>query len=364
MDSTKANYDPMANVNSNSWCVDRVSGCMEPLARDYSTTTTVQTTCAYTQACTSDPTAINYVVGLPSTYSSGATCYAAVFGCLDPTANNRGCFDVSQTSPCTLAAPVTIHVDDMCNRGVAATAVSAFFTDNVNAAVTVAQASVTLLETYVASTVSALLTQATAAAAAESSGTASSVLATADISISYSFATGGDPCAVTAAQEASVSATIAATIPAGTFNSVTATVSNTGDCTVTVGATGRRLQAQQIQWAIAIIAPQSTAAAVQTATTTTFASPAALGTVLAADPLLGSVIASVLTIAPVAVTLVFSSPSPPPPASGDSSSSSDDNTGAIIGGVIGGIIGAALIGGLVYFMMKRNSNKSTTVVPA
>ena len=61
MDSTAANYDPLATVSTLSWCVPSVRGCMDPRAYNYSPMTTIhnQTLCSYQGGCM-DPSAINF----------------------------------------------------------------------------------------------------------------------------------------------------------------------------------------------------------------------------------------------------------------------------------------------------------------
>jgi len=141
MDSMAVNYDPLATINSYTWCVPAVPGCMVPneayatqsgpLAysstqavsnifgatvdrptTSFSAATTVhnQGACiAGRHGCT-EPGAINY----DSLATINGTCYFSNFGCLNPLAINYGCQDKTSDTPCTLDPPVTRHFPFLC----------------------------------------------------------------------------------------------------------------------------------------------------------------------------------------------------------------------------------------------------------
>merc|ERR1711972_1273861 len=136
------NYDPLANSNTNTWCVPKVYGCMMPsisnpaslsavtdgrqnsrdgLALNYNPAATVNdvTACGYEKLGCTDP--------LASNYDSKATIffqcyYAPTFGCLDNEFLNYGCSDYA----CSVNPPnqntygptggVTNHRADLCNN--------------------------------------------------------------------------------------------------------------------------------------------------------------------------------------------------------------------------------------------------------
>jgi len=135
MDSTAANYDPLATSNTNSRCVPAVRGCMLPsytvsgnllaIGRDYNSassfnpaaTVHVNSTCtADRRGCTS-PTALNY----DQHASIPDTCYEPVGGCLNQRALNFNCTAwEGQFSECTDDSPrATVHVEYLCNYQVA-----------------------------------------------------------------------------------------------------------------------------------------------------------------------------------------------------------------------------------------------------
>jgi hypothetical protein len=136
MDSTAVNYNSLANVNSVTWCVPSVSGCMMPYissvggdtgssddrphmhdggSSNFDTTATVNdvSACALARIGCTDSGAINY--------DSRATigddsCYASQEGCLDPTALNFNCtFLVAPYTQCKDASPrATVHASGVC----------------------------------------------------------------------------------------------------------------------------------------------------------------------------------------------------------------------------------------------------------
>jgi len=115
MDSTALNYDSYANINSNTWCVPVVAGCMMPSSYAGTFGWNPQTSEGYTRKHFKDGLAINFdpaatlnddtcVVEREGctdstmyNYDSKATlpsqCWPDVFGCLHPGALNYGCPD-------------------------------------------------------------------------------------------------------------------------------------------------------------------------------------------------------------------------------------------------------------------------------
>ena len=146
MDSNAPNYDPKATVNTNTWCIPAVTGCMMPAtgnagagnyqgAADHShqglalnfnpaaTINNVSECVIQFEGCT-DSTAINY--NSRATYDDGS-CFAKVTGCLDRNALNFNCtfpgvddgtVAKQQALKCNIYASggrgVTVHSDDAC----------------------------------------------------------------------------------------------------------------------------------------------------------------------------------------------------------------------------------------------------------
>ena len=125
MDSTAANYDPIATVQSGSWCIPRVVGCMMPsssvanamyvspqgnlkdgLAANFTPGATVHdpSACGIARVGCMSPTTTAYGrVRRSLNYDPGATlegeCLPELEGCLNPEALNFGC-PVLQNTPC------------------------------------------------------------------------------------------------------------------------------------------------------------------------------------------------------------------------------------------------------------------------
>jgi len=128
MSPTAVNYDSAANVNSNTWCVEPVTGCMMPgvteptsgfitskyigrfgFSSNYNSAATVNSPSGCTvevYGCT-DPTAYNY----DSHATVDFKCFGTVVGCLNPEALNFNCSWVG-SSDCTDS--VTYHSKDLC----------------------------------------------------------------------------------------------------------------------------------------------------------------------------------------------------------------------------------------------------------
>jgi len=115
MDSTAHNYNPYATINSATWCIPVVIGCMMPPAPsdkivkgrfgwggNYSATATVNAFCVAEVKGCMEPTAANY--DPKATVNFG--CYTEKVGCLHPHALNFNCTEPGVTN-CTDA--VTNH---------------------------------------------------------------------------------------------------------------------------------------------------------------------------------------------------------------------------------------------------------------
>jgi len=136
MDPTAINYDSDANVNSASWCIYPVEGCMMPpaeaaasyfpgtrlhtkngVALNYGADVTVhkQETCVlYSEGCT-DLGAANYQIW--ATKDDGS-CVAKLDGCLNTYAGNYGCpgqnYETAQSCSNPNAAAITFHKPILC----------------------------------------------------------------------------------------------------------------------------------------------------------------------------------------------------------------------------------------------------------
>lgn len=138
MDPTAVNYNSQANVNSNSWCVPKINGCMMPPslastpgtheligrlhgrdggAANYNAIATVNTpeACVRGRVGCMSKTAVNY----DSRATIPDECFEPTDGCLDRSASNYNCTRKVGFTPCTDASPrATSHVALLCNYGV------------------------------------------------------------------------------------------------------------------------------------------------------------------------------------------------------------------------------------------------------
>ena len=138
MDSTAANYDPAATINSASWCVPRVVGCMLPSPATLSSRSSASTgrlhaldggainfnpsatvnnkaSCVIKRVGCMDSSALTY--DMRATVADSSMCYYPVAGCLDRSAMNTGC-QLRSFEKCTdvlRADLVTIHDANLCN---------------------------------------------------------------------------------------------------------------------------------------------------------------------------------------------------------------------------------------------------------
>ncbi|KOO31293.1 hypothetical protein Ctob_010029 [Chrysochromulina tobinii] len=137
MEPAAVNYDPLANFNTGTWCVPRVTGCMLPpdgrrsivtgKETHFSTGWDVTATVHSADLCKGRPTTAGYapftkpLTGvkvirygcmdpLAANFDAAATvshtgdyykCYTTVTGCLNPLALNFGC-NAKGTVPCTV----------------------------------------------------------------------------------------------------------------------------------------------------------------------------------------------------------------------------------------------------------------------
>ena len=155
MDTNAANYDAAANVNSNTWCVPAVVGCMMPdvasakegyanpqsaslaynqlvipggivdgLNPNYNVSVTVhrQALCAPQRYGCNEPARTIAPFGLVDAMNKdplatvNTFCYWPKAGCLNPLAFNFGCVRYSEVGPCQLPPneTVTVHSSGRC----------------------------------------------------------------------------------------------------------------------------------------------------------------------------------------------------------------------------------------------------------
>jgi hypothetical protein len=131
MDSSMVNYDVAATVNSNTWCIPRVPGCMMPstdmaksgaalfpssydgLAKNFQYDATVDEGCIVERQGCNVSTALNYDPLATTEGTSGGTkCWYSKTGCLNPAAKNTGCEERSDDK-CPDSG-VTYHVGKLC----------------------------------------------------------------------------------------------------------------------------------------------------------------------------------------------------------------------------------------------------------
>lgn len=137
MDSTAVNYDSDANINTNTWCIPTIVGCMMPASANPNTAYLISgETFVHTRdglAANYDPAAtVNdkqyceiYRLGCmdssAANYDPHATvnfnCYPSLGGCLNKFAKNFGC-NVRQNTNCTgvggTRGSITHHDKDIC----------------------------------------------------------------------------------------------------------------------------------------------------------------------------------------------------------------------------------------------------------
>lgn len=299
------NYDPAATVNSNTWCIPRVLGCMMPPLGNTATSSNSASRSHLRDGGTGNYSTIA-TVNVPSQCTRGrqgcnvtgsvnydpyatimvGKCYTRLVGCLDRTALNFNCTTIDSYAPCALADPPTEHLASVCN----------YF-----------------------------------------------------LSPPPAPSPAGPPGSETA-EVVSISVTVAADLsqftPPVISNMENATAVQAGvsveDVTITVAAASVRI-VTDIRTASSSGTSRS-ADEITAAMETVMATPEAAATFLAsADPELAGV--QVLST-PVLETKVkpVIAPAPPP----------DNSTGAIVGGIIGGVVGLLLIAALLFFMRKKN----------
>ena len=310
MDSTAANYDPLATVSTLSWCVPSVRGCMDPLAYNYSPMTTIhnQTLCSYQGGCM-DRSAINY----DPKASAAGPCYFFRSGCLDPSALNFRCSSYALTS-CSVAPAlsVTVHSAVVCTMSAASSVVAASVSDLL----------------------------ALSAANPSAGGTAD------QIEVVISVVVKRPPCEMAA--DTTMLSRMAAAVRARR-----ARVSNTPP-----SCSGRRLQAANGEDSAMIgfvfVFAASEAAAASAALTDpnggAFANTASLQAALNSVPGLPEIPVQVFT-----QTVRYYVPEPPAEPSWAA--------GPIVGIVVAALAGTTVIMGLAYLMLKRKT-KTAEIVPA
>lgn len=130
-DSTAANYDEHATLNSNTWCVPRVEGCAMPPTRhadgavgaplprdpggavnyDPKVTVNLHATCVIARRGCTDSLALNFD---PDATIDDGSCLRPYPGCLDRAAYNFNC-TAQGSATCTDAAPrPTVHEPAVC----------------------------------------------------------------------------------------------------------------------------------------------------------------------------------------------------------------------------------------------------------
>ena len=317
MDSTAANYDPAATVNSASWCVPRVVGCMLPSPATLSSRTSAPTnrlhafdggainfnpsatvndkaSCVIKRIGCMDPAAVTF--DARATVSDTAVCYYPVAGCLDRSAMNTGC-KIKSFEKCTetlRADLVTIHDPNLCNYHYSPPPAQA---PSVPPGATIAFVKVTV--TLVAAGVVEDYTPAVQAA----------------IATTFAAGAGVEPSAVSV--------------------------------DVTAASVNIRCEIQ---------APTAAAASdIQTTLTSALATPAA------ATSFLASAAVTVLSTPAIAQELVIDTsvayPAPPPPEGSDA--------GGMIGGIVGGIGGLLMLIGIgAWVRQRRQSPNPKAIVPA
>jgi hypothetical protein len=142
MDPTAVNYDSKATINTGTWCVPPVYGCMVPSpayvgpsyittqptstypflipgtvdqpTKSFSTSTTVHsaTMCSNARYGCNETGYVNY----DPLVTVKTVCYKEKYGCLNPLAVNYGCIDESYNGPCdeTEEERVTYHYAVLC----------------------------------------------------------------------------------------------------------------------------------------------------------------------------------------------------------------------------------------------------------
>lgn len=124
MDETAANYDAKATINTQTWCVPKLVGCMDHVAANFDPAVTVQGAgaCKYVPGCM-DPQGLNYNSRADFEPTTNMfKCFYPSFGCMDPTADNAGCTESKGTKTTCLEPEgvaggyylATVHQPSMC----------------------------------------------------------------------------------------------------------------------------------------------------------------------------------------------------------------------------------------------------------
>ena len=384
-DPAAVNYDPLANINTGTWCVPRVTGCMLPpdgrrsmvtgKETHFSTGWDVTATVHNVTACKGRPTTAGYapftkpLTGvrvvrygcmdpLAANFDAAATvshtgefykCYETVTGCLNPLALNFGC-NAKGTVRCTgtsaPATPVTVHNPFKCTypneQGVSATgqAPPAPPAPSPSPMAPVPEGSTVL-------TVVRHVVEVSMAV----SGTADYLLSS--------------KCLFVAAYNTFAPPSLQFSCDLAYFKD------GTGSRLVSPpSASGRRLQQSAVynlQMELEVASPAAAAAATSSITSFQAANPPTVDAFMAAaaakgvDPAQVEILSAPIA-RPRAVSVVVVCPGDPlcpgPPVKEE-----ENNNGAIIGGVIGGVAGLMLVGGGAYMYMQQRK-KTVNVVPA
>jgi len=304
MTAGAVNYDAAATVNSNTWCIPRVRGCMMPpqgatstslntASRDHTrdggtgnfstiATVNVPSYCTRGRLGCNVTGSVNYD---PYATVMSGRCYAPYVGCLDRTALNFNCTTVDSFAPCAEESPPTRHLAEVCN----------YFFSPPPAASPAGPPGAEIVEV--------VSIQVTVAA---------------DLS-TFTPTVIGNIENVTAVQARVRREDVTVTVRA-------ASVVITTDIRTDSSGSGQ------------------SAAAITASMATVMANPEAAATFIGnSDPALTGI--QVLAT-PVVETKDIPILEGEPPEEG--------STGAVVGGVIGGVVGLLLIGGLLFMMRKKN----------
>jgi hypothetical protein len=102
MDSTAVNYDPEANLNSRTWCIPRVVGCMMPTQNNAAT--------GFVLASPFDGLNVNY--SSSATVHDPSLCVIARYGCKQPPTRVRGF--IAPVLPLNNDDTVTVPLNGTC----------------------------------------------------------------------------------------------------------------------------------------------------------------------------------------------------------------------------------------------------------
>jgi hypothetical protein len=358
MDKDAANYNPKANVNTNSWCIPKVLGCMLPYTKtayakdpvgstNYNPTATehAKDMCVIIRIGCTDKQALNYD---PIASQDDGTCVLPIWGCLNSLAMNYGC-DMSgrfATSACS-GAGVNAHTPLACHY----------------------QGSLAQGDNYPpdppAPPSPALPPgQPLAAGVTYKEVTTYDVVVTVAIIVDRYAVTPEVKVGIVKAFNSAMNLSPGFTLDEvklidGENNVFARRLEETpttvqGRKTFATNAEAQITKADYISQSSGV-----TVGAVQTALTAETGISLTVITVPTFD------VTKTTVLVPVPAVPTPPSPLPPsPPPSPVGPPSSSDSTGAIVGGVVGGIVALLIIAGALWYYKKKKSMKTTGVYPA